>query len=122
MPPLRGFRADAPRSTRGSGNRPSHEHAAFYFDLAIDECRQAGFEKIVLRGDTDFSLTENFDRWDADGVQFVFGLDAMPNLVQIAEKLEESAWTGLRRQAQRRRGAPRAKRPHHKEQFVQEKG
>ena len=26
-----------------SGNRPSHEDAAFYFDLAIAQCRKAGF-------------------------------------------------------------------------------
>jgi hypothetical protein len=104
-----------------SGNRPSHEHAAFYLDLAVDQCRRAGFEKIVLRGDTDFSLTENFDRWDDDGVEFVFGVDAMPNLVEIAENLEESAWTGLRREKQRT-ASSRAKRPNHKEQFVQNKG
>lgn len=105
-----------------SGNRPSHEHSAFYFDLAIDECRRAGFRKIRLRGDTDFSLTENFDRWDQGGVEFVFGLDAMPNLVEIAENLDESAWTRLRRQEGRERGRPRAKRPNHKEAFVREKG
>ncbi len=103
------------------GNRPSHEHAAFYFDLAIEECRRAGFEKIVLRGDTDFSLTENFDRWDDDGVEFTFGLDAMPNLVDVAENLEECAWTRLRRKKKPRLGKPRAKRPNHKEQFVREK-
>lgn len=104
------------------GNRPSHEHAAFYFDLAIDECRRAGFRKIRLRGDTDFSLTETFDRWDQDGVEFVFGLDAMPNLVEIAENLDESAWTRLRRKTGPRSGKPRALRPNHKEAFVREKG
>lgn len=104
------------------GNRPSHEHAAFYFDLAIDQCRQAGFRKITLRGDTDFSLTENFDRWDDDGVEFVFGLDAMPNLVEKAERLGESAWTRLRRQKKRPPGRGRAKRSNHKEEFVREKG
>lgn len=104
------------------GNRPSHEGAAFYFDLAIDQCRQAGFRKIVLRGDTDFSLTEHFDRWDDDGVEFVFGLDAMPNLVEIAETLDESAWTTLRRQGKSPRGEPRARRPNHKEAFVRDKG
>ena len=31
-----------------------------------------------LRGDTDFSLTTEFDRWDTDGVRFVFGYDARP--------------------------------------------
>jgi hypothetical protein len=103
-----------------SGNRPSHEHAAFYFDLAIDQCREVGFAKIVLRGDTDFSLTENFDRWDQDGIEFVFGVDAMPNLVEMAENLDESAWTVLRRD-KKRSDQPRAKRPNHKEQFVAEK-
>jgi len=63
------------------GNRPSREHAAFYFDLAIAQCRQAGFKQVLLRGDTDFALTANFDGWDAEGVEFVFGIDAMPNLV-----------------------------------------
>ena len=37
-----------------SGNRPSHEQAAGYFDRAIALCRRAGFRKILLRGDTDF--------------------------------------------------------------------
>jgi hypothetical protein len=104
------------------GNRPSHEHAAFYFHLAIDECRKAGFEKITLRGDTDFSLTEYFDRWDDDGVEFIFGLDAMPNLVELAEELAESAWTKLRRQTRPSSGKVRARRPNHKEAFVREKG
>lgn len=103
------------------GNRPSHEGAAFYFDLAIDECRRAGFRKIVLRGDTDFALTEHFDRWQASGVEFVFGLDAMPNLVQRAESLEASAWTPLHRRRPTT-DHPRAKRPNHKEAFVCAKG
>lgn len=104
-----------------SGNRPSHEGAAFYFDLAIDECQQAGFEKIMLRGDTDFALTENFDRWNQRGVEFVFGIDAMPNLVETAENVEGSEWTGLRRNKDSAAEA-RAKRPNHKEAFVEEKG
>jgi hypothetical protein len=63
-----------------SGNRPSHEHAAYYFDLAIEQCRRAGFVTIRLRGDTDFTQTEHLDRWDEAGVQFAFGIDAMANL------------------------------------------
>ena len=39
-----------------SGNRPSHEQAAYYFDRAIALCRRAGFQKLRLRGDTDFTL------------------------------------------------------------------
>ncbi len=44
-----------------------------------------GFTDILLRGDTDFSLTADFDRWDDDGVRFVFGYDAKANLVEAAE-------------------------------------
>lgn len=104
-----------------SGNRPSHEGSAFYFDLAIRQCRKAGFRKIVLRGDTDFALTENLDRWDKDGVEFVFGFDAMPNLEARADSLEKSAWKALRREKPRAVKS-RAKRPNYKEQFVEKKG
>jgi hypothetical protein len=100
-----------------SGNRPSHEHSEFYFDLAIEQCRKAGFRKIVLRGDTDFALTENFDRWDDASVEFVFGFDARENLRKRAEALNPGAWTALRR-AKRPTGEPRAKRPKVKEELV----
>ena len=64
-----------------SGNRPSHEGAAVRIDQAIDLCQRAGFESILLRGDTDFSQTAHLDRWDATpNVHFIFGIDAMPNL------------------------------------------
>jgi hypothetical protein len=81
------------------GNRPSHEGAAERFDQAVDLCRRAGFRRIVLRGDTDFALTAHFDRWDTDQVQFVFGLDAMPNLQEIVALLPPRAWQPLLRPA-----------------------
>ena len=80
-----------------SGNRPSHEDAAFYLDRAIALCRRAGFRKITLRGDTDFTQTAHLDSWNADGVRFVFGIDAMPNLYEIVENLPASAWKRLKR-------------------------
>ena len=80
-----------------SGNRPSHEGAAAQCDRAINLCRRAGFERIVLRGDTDFSQTEHLDGWDRDGVVFYFGYDAMPNLVEIADKLPKTKWKKLKR-------------------------
>ena len=49
-----------------SGNRPSHEQAAWYFDCSIELCRKAGFRNIRLRGDTDFTQTEHLDRWDEE--------------------------------------------------------
>lgn len=107
-----------------SGNRPSHENSAFYFDLAVQRCRTAGFRKVVLRGDTDFALTENFDRWDDDDVEFVFGIDAMPNLVEIAESLDKTAWKPMhrRRTLKKPSANPRAKRPRAREAIVVKNG
>ena len=92
------------------GNRPSHERAFMFFDRSIDLCRRAGFRKVRLRGDTDFSQSRHLDRWHDDDVQFVFGFDAIPKLVDLAENLEESAWKELHRK-QRTAAKPRARRP-----------
>ena len=78
-----------------SGNRPSSEGAAARFDQALALCRRAGFRRVTFRGDTDFSQTQHLDRWDADGVRFVFGFDAKQNLIERAETLGKSAWTPL---------------------------
>jgi DDE family transposase len=100
-----------------SGHRPSHEGAAGYFDRSIEVCRHAGFRRIRMRGDTDFSQTRHLDRWHDDVVEFVFGMDAMPNLVEIAENLPDSAWNVLHRK-QRASEKTRARRPNIKEQIV----
>jgi hypothetical protein len=68
-----------------SGNRPSHEGAAVEIDRAIRVCREGGFRKILVRGDTDFTQTAHLDRWHAGGVEFIFGVDAMPNLQVLAD-------------------------------------
>jgi hypothetical protein len=80
-----------------SGNRPSHEGAAAYFDKAADLCRRAGFRRILFRGDTDFTQAAQLDRWDEDGIGFVFGIDAQPNLVERAQRLPERVWQQLQR-------------------------
>ena len=90
------------------GNRPSHEGAGEQLDLAILLCRDAGFRRIYLRGDTDFTQTTRLDAWDAEQVTFLFGIDAMPNLKAIAEDLPASAWVELR--AARRSTPPRGNR------------
>lgn len=103
-----------------SGNRPSHEKASGYFDRSIALCRRAGFRKIRLRGDTDFSQTEYLDGWDADGVQFVFGYDAMPNLYEQAECLEKTAWRPLhRRERYAVKTQPRKRPENVKERMVE---
>ena len=104
-----------------SGNRPSHEDSSFYFDLAIDQCRKAGFRKIVLRGDTDFSSSEHLDRWNTEGVKFILGFDANQKLSGIADSLEKPAWKPLERKTPTS-AKPRAKRPNYKEPIVEANG
>lgn len=100
-----------------SGNAQSHDDAACWIDKAV-ELTRGTFDDVLLRGDTAFSLTRNFDRWTDDGVRFVFGYDACPNLVQIAESLRDSAWQVLSRKARTIRTSPRRKRESTKEQIV----
>ena len=94
-----------------SGNRPSHEGAATQCDRAIALCRRAGFDRIVLRGDTDFSQSEHLDRWDQDEVVFQFGYDSKDNLVDIAENLPKHAWTRLVRPPRYQVQTQRRERP-----------
>jgi hypothetical protein len=78
-----------------SGNRPSAEGAAERFDQARALCRDAGFRRITFRGDTDFSQTHHLDRWDTDGVRFVFGYDARAKVIREADALPARAWRPL---------------------------
>lgn len=102
------------------GNRPSHEGAAAYLDRAVKLCRQAGFRKITLRGDTDFTQTTHLDRWDDDKVRFVFGIQSSSRLYELAETLPETAWRRLRRRPRYEvKTAARARPEKVKEKVVQ---
>lgn len=103
-----------------SGNRPSHEGAPAYFDRAITLCRRAGFEKILLRGDTAFSQTAYLDGWDDQGVRFVFGYDANRSMVERAGAIEEQDYRELVRKADE--AFERTRQPRVKEQRVRERG
>lgn len=103
-----------------SGNRPSHEGAAAYFDRAVKLCRSAGFRRITLRGDTDFSQTAFLDGWNAQGVRFVFGFDANKNLLEMADLLEGTAWRTLERPAAYEvKTEPRARRADVKQEIIE---
>jgi hypothetical protein len=106
------------------GNRPSHEGAAEQVDRAVAVCFRGGFRKVLLRGDTDFSQTEHLDRWNADDrIRFIFGYDAMPNLVAIAENLPPLAWRKLERPLRPPlRTKPRRRRQRVKEAIVVARG
>lgn len=78
------------------GNAVSHEGCAPWIDRAIAVVRpHAG--QITLRGDTDFTLTGELDRWDGQDVKFIFGMDAHVKAVNLAEGLPQEAWTPLER-------------------------
>ena len=104
-------------------NRPSHEGVIELYDRAIALCRLAGFTDILLRGDTDFSLTSELDRWDADGVRFVFGYDAKANLVAKADAVPDETYHELVRRAEREiKTQPRQRPENVKDAVVRERG
>ena len=105
-----------------SGNRPSHEHADIYLDKAAALCRRAGFKKITFRGDSKFSQTRHLDRWDHDSIRFILGIDAMPNLVALAEGLAADEYSELDRPPRYTiKTAPRRARERHKDRVVSER-
>ena len=104
-------------------NRPSHEGVVPLYDRAIALCRRAGWRNILLRGDTDFSLTSEFDRWDDNGVRFVFGYDARANLVERAGAAGDDLYHDLVTRAEAVIAtAPRTRPRNHKDDVVRARG
>jgi hypothetical protein len=105
-----------------SGNRPSHEHADGYLDRAVALCRRGGFRRVTIRGDTKFTQTKHLDRWDADGVRFIFGMDARENLNELAGHLDDLKYSELERPPRSTiKTVPRQRRERHKERIVAER-
>ncbi len=105
-----------------SGGRPSAEGAPDYFDKAIAVCRRAGFEDILLRGDTDFAFTSAFDEWTDSGVRFVFGNDARKHMVEAAQEIPCELYRELKRHAERIiKTKPRQRPENVKQRIVREK-
>ena len=103
-----------------TGNRPSHEQAAVYFDRAIALCRKAGFRKIRLRGDTDFTQTEHLDRWDAGRRAVHLRHRRHGEPVRNRGKPAGNAWKELKRRRGTRSRPSRASGPENvKEQIVE---
>jgi hypothetical protein len=102
------------------GNVGSQAGCVRWLDKAIELC-EGSYREVLLRGDTDFALTGEFDRWSDRGVRFVFGYDAHRNLVERALELPERAFSPLRRD-RGRRGSRREKRESVKERIVVERG
>jgi hypothetical protein len=77
------------------GNAASNRDAAEWIDKAIAQL-QPHSPRICLRGDTAYSLTENFDRW-SESIDFVLGMSNNSILQSQAEALGEDAWSRLER-------------------------
>jgi hypothetical protein len=107
-----------------SGNRPSHEQADEYMDQAIVLCERAGFQPILLRGDTDFTQTWKLDGWDARGhVTFIFGADDTQGRRALAEALPAAAWRRPERPAKYEVKTQEPKKPENvREKIVGERG
>lgn len=105
------------------GNSNSARGASVQADAAIDLCREAGFREILLRGDTAFTQTTELDRWDTDGIRFVFGMPQHKNHTEIAENTPENDWKQLSRKPRYDPGTPnRSRRESVKRQIVEARG
>jgi hypothetical protein len=79
------------------GNMPSHADSARWIDKSLDLVGRH-FDSVQLRGDTDFSLSAHLDRWD-ERCTFIFGVDAMRNLLKIANEIDATKWHPLEKKA-----------------------
>ena len=105
-----------------SGNRPPHEQADVYLDEAAALCRRAGSRRVTFRGDTKFTQTRHLDRWDAEGIRFIFGMDARANLKGLAEHLDDLRYSELERPPRYTiETVPRQARERHKDRIVSER-
>lgn len=106
-----------------SGSRPSHDGAAAEVDRAIRVCLDGGFQRLMLRGDTDFSQTKHLDRWTDDPrVQFIFGLDCTANRHFLADELPGMSWQPLHRPPRYEvKTEPRTQPENVKERIVRER-
>lgn len=111
------------RITNRSGNAQSGHNAFKDVDQVIGLCQKSGFQRIMLRGDTAFTQTDHLDRWDKEGVEFVFGIAAHKNLVEIADDIQESNWKPVPRKPRYDDSlASRARPTRVKDQIIDQRG
>jgi hypothetical protein len=105
------------------GNAPSAKDAAHYLDIVAESMLRV-FDRLLLRGDTDFSQTQHLDRWDDTGrIDFAFGYDACQPLVARADGLDSHRWRELKRPVRYEvKTKTRTKPERIKDQIVAERG
>jgi hypothetical protein len=103
------------------GNAVSHSGSVEWIDRAVEWVSPVA-GTVTIRGDTDFTHTEQLDRWDDAGRKFILGFDANPKLVGLAEALENQAWKPFERLPKYEiLTEPRPKAFRYKEQVVVER-
>jgi hypothetical protein len=103
------------------GNAVSHTGSVAWIDRAVELVSPVA-GSVTIRGDTDFTHTEQLDRWDSAGRKFILGMDAHPKVVKLAEALEKQAWRPLERVPKYEiLTEPRSKAFRYKEQVVVER-
>src|SRR5260370_1632666 len=103
------------------GNAVSQSGSVEWIDRAVELVCQVA-SSVTIRGDTDFSYTEQWDRWDSAGRKFILGIDAHPKLVKLAQALEKQAWKPFEREPKYEiLTEPRPKAFRYKEQIVVER-
>jgi hypothetical protein len=103
------------------GNASSQSGSVEWIDRAVALVGQVA-GSVTIRGDTDFSHTEQLDRWDSAGHKFILGFDANPKLVKLAAALENQAWAPFERLPKYEiLTEPRPKAFRYKEQVVVER-
>lgn len=103
------------------GSAVSHSGSVEWIDRAVELVSSVA-GSVTIRGDTDFTHTEQLDRWDEAGRKFILGMDAHPKVVGLAEALEKQAWKPLERLPKYEiLSEPRSKAFRYKEQVVVER-
>ena len=98
------------------GNKTSQDGAVEWIDKSIEVLKKT-FKNVYIRGDSDFSITSEFDRWTEDGTKFIFGYAAHQNLVKKADLLRENEWEKFAK-PKKKRGSKRKNKQRVKENCV----
>ena len=104
------------------GNATSQSGSVEWIDRAVALVKPVA-GSVTIRGDTDFSHSEQLDRWDRQGTKFILGIDAHKKLVGLAAALENQEWKSFERVPKYEiMTEPRPKGFRYKEQVVVERG
>jgi hypothetical protein len=103
------------------GNAASQSGSVEWIDRAVELVKPVA-QSVTIRGDTDFSHTEQLDRWAGAGTEFILGIDAHPKLVALADAVESTVWRPFERERRYEiLTEPRPKAYRYKEQVVVER-